>query len=148
MNHSLEYAVETIAGYGYAGIEILADTPHVDLLRESPQAVSNVSLLLDKNKLKISNINANTAVCLSGLPDGAHSFEPSLSNSDEKIRKKRIDFSLWCLGLAKSLESPMISITSGVLSEEYSRKQQVDFFCKSLDEILPVAESKKIFRRY
>jgi len=145
VNHSLEYAIESIAGYGYGGIEILADTPHGDILRKNPKEVSKIAVLLEQHKLNISNINANTALCLSGLPDGAHSFEPSLSNFDKGIRKKRIAFSLWCLGLAQSLGSPMVSITSGLLLENYPREQQIDFFCESLDEILAVAESKKIF---
>ncbi|MCD6460074.1 sugar phosphate isomerase/epimerase [bacterium] len=143
-NHSLEYAVESIAKCGYGGIEILADAPHGNVLRENPEKISETAKLINKHKLKISNINANTAVYLAGSSAGSNCFEPSLSNLDEKVRRVRIDFTLWCIDFAVQVGAPMVSLTSGLLLDNIAKDRQISVFRQSLSEILSVAQSKKI----
>ncbi len=134
-----------ISRCGYGSVEILADIPHGMELIKNTGLLAEISSILKSTGLKISNINANTAVGLLGLPAGANEFEPSLSNPDESIRKKRVKFTLDIINLALDLGADTISITTGRKYNNLSEREQLDFFYLSLDEILKIAENKKVF---
>lgn len=66
--YSLQDAIEGIADLGFAGIEILADIPH--LFSDTPQSeIAKLKALLLHKKIEISNINANTAAGLEYFDD-------------------------------------------------------------------------------
>ena len=54
----VEQAIEQIAGFGYRGIELLADVPHAWPAGLLPVQKDAIRTALEKNNLTISNINA------------------------------------------------------------------------------------------
>jgi len=145
INYPLDTALDKISRCGYCAVEILADVPHGFELIKNPRSAGKIISVLNSSGLKISNINANTAIGLLNLPAGSSGFEPSLSNPDESVRKKRIRFTADVIDLALDLGADTISITTGTKSDTLIKKEQMDFFYASLDEILKIAEKKKIY---
>ena len=54
----VEQAIQRIAGFGYRGIELLADVPHAWPAGLLPVQKEAIRTALEKNNLTISNINA------------------------------------------------------------------------------------------
>jgi sugar phosphate isomerase/epimerase len=111
---------------------------------DNPNRLSLISDILSSHNLVVSNINANTAVYLDGLPIGSASFEPSLSNSDRNIRRRRVDFTFKVFDVAQAIGADTVSITSGILDPAISRDSQIGFFVESLRQIIAQAESRGI----
>ncbi len=84
-------AVEKIAAIGYEGVEILADAPHLYADSVSASDVDRLKGILERTGLKVSNINANTAMGYYGRQFWEPLFEPSLANPDQGLRRWRID---------------------------------------------------------
>lgn len=140
----LEYAVREIAQAGYRGIEILADTPHCTSFIGNELRCARIARMLAGHGLTVSNINANTAICLLGLPAGSSSFEPSLSNPDKKIRRKRLDYIFRVFDSARIIGADTVSITTGLLDPDISRESQIGYFSESIEHLLIEAKSRSI----
>ena len=112
---SVEQAVDDIAAAGYAGVELLADKPHLwPPTFDEAQAV-RLRDRLDRLHLAISNINAN---CLFGYFKDAPPepfFEPSLVSPLKKFRVDRLAYIELTLQIADWLGAANLSITSGRL---------------------------------
>jgi sugar phosphate isomerase/epimerase len=129
---SLEDALKLISEIGYTGVELLGDRPHWSADSGSklkPQILR--SILVDLN-LSVSNVNGNTAMFAwpDWLPETI--FEPSLSNSDPKIRQKRIDYCLALLDWAKEVGAPRVSVTSGRCPGQSLPEIETAYFIESL----------------
>lgn len=114
-NFTVEQAADDIAAAGYAGIELLADKPHIWPLTFSHADAERLRARLDHLKLTISNVNAN---CTFGYFRDAPPepfFEPSLVSPNEKMRADRLVFIEMALQIAGWLGARNISITSGRL---------------------------------
>ena len=86
--HLLE-ALQGIAAAGFAGVEILADTPHAYPPTIDPPLIARVSGELSRLNLGVSNINAN---CSFGYWKDAPPepyFEPSLISPVPRYRADR-----------------------------------------------------------
>jgi len=138
---SLTYAIQSISDIGYDGIEIVLDIPHA-FLPLSEDIFQNIHKSLEKCELKITNLNANTVAGWYGTKTDIEKFEPSLSNENEKLRKWRISYSKKAIELASKLNSPSISITSG-LSKNF-HKNTLKKFQNSLKELANYAEKRNI----
>lgn len=111
--YSLKKAVETIAGCGYTGVELLADKPHLYPDTFSPRMAEQIRTLLERTGLGVSNINAN---CTFGYWKDAPPepfFEPSLISPLAKHRRERIRMISNTLLYAHAIGAANISITSG-----------------------------------
>ncbi len=111
--HSLESAINCIAVCGYAGVEILADKPHLYPDRFSPRRAAKIQAVLSRKGLAISNINAN---CTFGYWKDAPPepfFEPSLISPVRQYRAVRAEMIANTLRYAHALGAANISITSG-----------------------------------
>lgn len=113
--HALDEAVEDIAEAGYAGVELLADKPHIWPPIFSRSDADTLRARLETLGLGISNINAN---CTFGYFRDAPPepfFEPSLVSPDTNLRADRLVFIELALEIAAWLGARNISITSGRL---------------------------------
>ncbi len=113
--HTLDEAVEDIAAAGYAGIELLADKPHIWPPTFSQSHAEKLRARLGELGLGISNINAN---CTFGYFRDAPPepfFEPSLVSPNDHMRADRMVFIELVLEIAAWLGAENISITSGRL---------------------------------
>jgi len=139
---TLSYAIDSISGIGYDGVEIVLDVPHVFLPISNSQIVE-IKTLLRTKKLKVSNLNANTVLGWYSNKKNSEKFEPSLSNINKKLRMWRISYSKKAIDLAVELDCPSISITSGILTQN-DKPVRLVYFKKSLQELSIYAEKKSI----
>ena len=138
---SLKYAIKSISDIGYDGIEIVLDIPHA-FLPLSESTFQNIQKCLEKCKIKVTNLNANTVAGLYETKADIEKFEPSLSNENEKLRRWRISYSKKAIELASKLNASSISITSG-LSNNF-HKNTLKNFQNSLEELANYAEKRNI----
>jgi len=144
VRHSVFDAIERIAGIGYEGVEILADTPHLYAPSITHEDVERLVAALQRTGLQVANINANTAVGYYGREFWEPLFEPSLANPDEALRNWRIAYSKRCIDLANALGSPCVSITSGRAVPGATVDQSLKFLRESLIELLDYAEPRGV----
>ncbi len=124
----LPAALRRIGAHGYAGAEILADAPHW----RPGDDVEPIRAALADTGLHVSNVNANTAVCLWDHPPPEQVFEPSLSNSDPAVRRRRLDFTFAALDLAAAVGAPCVSVASGRTQAHVPPSEGFRWFADSL----------------
>jgi len=137
----LIYAIKSISDIGYDGIEIVLDIPHA-FLPLSESTFQNIHNCLEKCKIKVTNLNANTVAGWYGTKTDVEKFEPSLSNENDKSRRWRISYSKKAIDLASKLNASSISITSGVSNNFH--KNTLKNFQQSIAELAKYAEKKDI----
>lgn len=133
-------AVVRIAAAGYAGVELLADVPHLYPCTLSDAELAEVSAALANCGLAVANINANTAQGYYGRRFWEPLFEPSLANPDETARKWRIEYSKRCLDLAATLGCRNVSLTSGRMVPGIKPDKAMGLLRDSLETVLAHAE--------
>src|SRR5947199_7782207 len=129
-------ALRGIRRAGFAGVEILADTPHAypDAIDEA--LTSTVARELERLGLAVSNVNCN---CSFGYWKDAPPepyFEPSLISPDPKYRADRAGMILRTLDFAKAIGAANISITSGRLLGGMPVEKAEKQFADSMKPIL------------
>jgi len=140
-NFSLIFSIETLSNIGYDGIEIVLDVPHAFLPLQKNE-ILKIKKSLFENNISVTNLNANTVLGWNkNYPE--EKFEPSLSNSNQKLRTWRIEYTKQAINLADSLDSKSISITSG-LANVKNYETSLNLFQDSLLEIGAYAEKKNI----
>lgn len=143
---SLLESIDRIHYCGYSALEILADFPHVSPLDVTYHEAKQVSRLLEQRGMSVSNINANTAVCVYTLAQnsGETIFEPSLCNSKEEVRLRRIRYTERCIDLAVEWGASCVSITSGKCLAGNPPDQAYELLVDSIARILRYAEKRNI----
>lgn len=144
VRHSVFTAVERIAAAGYEAVELLADVPHLFPLPLSHLDLQRLQSTLQKNRLKVANINANTAVGYYGRTFWEPLFEPSLANADNQARRWRIEYTKNCIELAHHLGCPQISVTSGSMLPGVLPEQSMAHLRSSLEEVVSYGKERCI----
>lgn len=137
-------AVDRIASIGYEGVEVLADRPHLWAFGADEAEIEKIRSLGKRRRIKVSNINANTASGYEGERMAFSPFEPSLSSPDEKGRAWRVEYTKRCVDIAVRLGSENVSVTSGVLTDRLGIAEAREIFKGSLFEVLEYASSKGV----
>jgi len=132
----VESAIERIAGFGYAGIELLADVPHAwpaGLLGVQKEAIRAA---LARSGLVISNINA---FMMNAIADPRQPYwHPGWTDPDPHYRAIRREHTKRALRLAAELGATSISTEpGGEIQPGQTREQATDIF---YDEIMPVLD--------
>jgi len=144
VEYSVFEAVERIAAVGYQGVELLADAPHLYAPSVSESDLKRLTELLNRNGLEVANINANTAMGYYGMRFWEPLFEPSLANPDSEARRWRIAYSKKCIDMARVLQSPSVSLTSGRMVSGITPKEGLNLLEESLGELLDYAEKLEV----
>jgi sugar phosphate isomerase/epimerase len=139
LSHSIESAIERIAGLGYRGIELMADVPHAwpaGLLEERKQAIRDA---LAKHRLAISNVNA---FMMNAIADPRQPYwHPSWIEPDPHYRAIRREHTKRSLELARDIGAPHITTEpGGPLAPGQSWKSGADVFYEELMPCIEVAE--------
>jgi len=142
--HPLAGAIETITAAGYAGVEILADRPHLYPPTAGAGEVEEIKEVLRRTALAVANLNANTAVGYYGRDFWEPLFEPSLANPDPEARAWRLDYTRRAIDLAASLGSTCVSITSGRPVPGILPAESLGLFRQALEVLLPYAAERNI----
>src|SRR5262245_45004930 len=106
---SLADAILAIKEAGYAGVEILADTPHAYPEIIDTAFTNNVRRVLDQTGLAVSSINAN---CSFGYWKDAPPepyFEPSLISPNKQHRDDRSRLIIKTIDFAREIGAKNIS---------------------------------------
>jgi sugar phosphate isomerase/epimerase len=110
---SLPEAVRRIAGHGYAGVELLADTPHAFVSEFDDTNREALVDALEATDLAVSNVNANTAMGYYDDAPPSAFFEPSLVTADDADRRWRIEYTKGAVDLAVAVDAPAICVATG-----------------------------------
>jgi len=134
----VERAIERIAGFGYRGIELLADVPHAwpaGLLREQKEAIRAA---LSTSGLTISNINA---FMMNAVADPRQPYwHPGWTDPDPHYRAIRREHTKRALRLAAELGARSISTEpGGEIQPGQSRQAATDIFYEEIMPVLDVA---------
>jgi len=134
--NTLEQAIDAIAAAGYAGVEIMTDTPHALPGEMPPRLVAAVGERLARLGLGISNLNAFTL-----FADG-DTYHPTWIEPESALIDKRIAHTLAVIDLAAALGAPCISLQPGGPMEDDARRDEyLALFRRGLERVLPAAEA-------
>ena len=139
MKFPIADAVRRIAGLGFGGVELMADTPHLWPATTTDQEIDKLRSQLDQLDLRISNINA---FMMNAVQDFWH---PSWIEPAETFRRKRLDHTIAALSLARKIGAPCITTEpGGPLEPDMSREWAMDVFAAGLNELLKHAEDQGV----
>jgi sugar phosphate isomerase/epimerase len=133
--NSLAEAIDVIADIGYAGIEIMADAPHLVPLNLTGSDVDAITDHLAARALTVSNVNAFT-----GFFDG-DTYHPTWISGDADRVRTRVEHTRSCVRLAAALGAATVSIQPGgpLIGTNLSRETAGERFAAALAEVLPTA---------
>jgi len=135
MKHTVLDAIDRIGALGYAGIELMADVPHLWPEWVGDAMIDDVRRRLDHRGMAISNVNA---FMMNAVQDFWH---PSWIEPDLAFRRLRVAHTIAALRLADRLGAPSITTEpGGPLPDGVSREAAMDTFVEGLGEALTVAE--------
>jgi sugar phosphate isomerase/epimerase len=142
--HSLTDALRGIKQAGFAGVEILADTPHA-----YPDAIDGTLTNESKRELErlglaVSNVNVN---CSFGYWKDAPPepyFEPGLVSPNPQHRADRTRLIMKALEFARDVGAKNISITSGRLLGGMPPEPAARQFAESIRPILDRADQLNV----
>lgn len=135
MRWPIEQAIDRIARLGYAGIELMADVPHLWPRDVAVDQLKLVRRRIEDRGLVISNINA---FMMRAVQDFWH---PSWIEPDASYRQLRVQHTADALRMAAALGAPCITTEpGGPLPDGMSRAEAMELFVRGLDAVLPVAE--------
>lgn len=132
---SLEESLERIARIGFAGVEIMADRPHLYPPDYDDGALAALADALTRHRLKATNLNSFTLFAV------GDTYLPSWIEPDPARRKIRVRHTLDCLRLARRLGCGNISVPpGGPLEPGMTRTEALGLFHEGLDRVVPTAE--------
>lgn len=137
--YSLEDSIREIGAIGYEGVEILCDVPHL-FPPLSKQRLSRLSNFLEKQHLKVSNLNAFTLYAINDL------YHPSWIEMDKRSTDIRIMHTINCLKAARHLGANNISTEGGgpQTTNTSERTDLVKLFAKNIEQAVKIAEAEKV----
>jgi len=141
---SVPEAVEIIAKTGYAGVEILADVPHLYPFSTTGQGLAEIASCLEKNRIRAANINANTALGYYGAKFWEPLFEPSLANPEADARKWRVEYTKKCIDMARLFSCRNVSVTSGRMVPGTRPERSLALLKESLLDVVEYAAAKNV----
>ncbi|HYF99327.1 MAG TPA: sugar phosphate isomerase/epimerase [Candidatus Saccharimonadales bacterium] len=140
-NYSLSDSLKEIAQIGYEGAEIMCDIPHAYPPSLDSNKIKEIQNTLSQNNLEISNLNAFTLFAL------GDTYHPSWIETNEEKRQDRVNHTIACIELAFTLDAKNISVEPGGPLKTYdnlTRPKALEFFKEGIEQVLLVAEKKKI----
>ena len=134
----VEEAIARIAGFGYHGIELLADVPHAWPAGLLGVQKDSIRRSLAANGLAISNINA---FMMNAIADPRQPYwHPGWTDPDRHYRAIRREHTKRALRLAAELGAPAISTEpGGEIQPGQTRAQASDIFYEEIMPVLDVA---------
>jgi L-ribulose-5-phosphate 3-epimerase len=131
--HSLDSALEIIAGLGYRGVAITLD----NYILNPADSDLDRQLELTKTILKKNSLACEIETGARFLLDPWHKHEPTLISADAIGRKVRLDFLKRALDIAARLDGQALSFWSGIRQEGVTETDAWDWLvtgCRELSE--------------
>ena len=135
MRFPVEEAIDRIASLGFAGVELMADEPHLWPATTSLERIKTIRQRLSDRSLAVSNVNA---FMMNAVQDFWH---PSWIEPDAAFRQLRVQHTIDALNMASQLGVPCLTTEpGGPLPEGMIREQAMDLFLGGLLVALEHAE--------
>jgi sugar phosphate isomerase/epimerase len=128
-------AVRTIADIGYAGVEIMADAPHMRPDRFTDADARELRKLIDDLGLTVSNVNAFTGFCFG---DG-DTYHPTWVEPRAVDRQRRVDHTIRAIELTAAIGGRCVSLQPAGPYQGRDVDQLYDLFAEGLAACLPAA---------
>lgn len=129
-------SIHRIAALGFAGVEIMADRPHLYPPDYEGEKLAEVQAALARHRLKATNLNSFTLFAV------GDTYLPSWIEGDAARRQIRVDHTLACLRIARQLGCANISVPpGGPLEAGMTRSEALRLFHQGLDKVIPEAEA-------
>lgn len=138
--NTLGEAIESIAGIGYAGAEIMADVPHAYPPNMDEGERRNLIGRMRDLDLRVSNVNAFTCFA------NGDTYHPTWIEDDASKREFRIQHTLDCIALTGMIGGKTISLQPGgpQIGTNISRKLAAERFAEGLTRCLPAAKQHDV----
>lgn len=124
--YPLETAIRRLADFGYDGVEIWGGRPHAFWEDMDDGRINSIKNLLDETGLEISNF----------IP-AQFRYPVNIATTDQRIRKRSIDYLKRNIDVAEALQAPSVSICPGfsLFGEPLadSRKAMMDSLSACID---------------
>lgn len=134
---TLPEAVRAIAKQGYAGVEVMADAPHMRADTFTDAQAKDIRALIDDLGLAVSNVNAFTGFCF----DGGDTYHPTWVEPDAALRQQRIDYTRRAIELTAMIGGRTISLQPGGPYMGRNVDELFDLYAEGLRQCLAVARS-------
>ncbi|HMO25203.1 MAG TPA: sugar phosphate isomerase/epimerase [Tepidisphaeraceae bacterium] len=133
--NTLAEAIDAIADIGYAGVELMADAPHIVPLEALSAEVETITDQLSARNLVVSNVNAFT-----GFFDG-DTYHPTWIEDDPERVTVRVNHTLSCVRLAAAVSARTVSLQPGgpLIGTSLSRHDAGTRFADGIARVLPTA---------
>jgi len=138
LRHSLKDTIRILADIGYQGIEIMADVPHAYPTQLSAAGRKQIRAALREHRMEISHVNA-----FMHHADG-DTYHPSWIEKDAGERKRRVEYTLNCIDLARDLGARTISTEPGGPLDGITREEGFRFFREGLAAVEERAREKGV----
>jgi sugar phosphate isomerase/epimerase len=134
--NTLPQAIESIAGIGYRGAEIMADIPHAYPPDMPETARQSLRRQLKDLKLHVSNVNAFTCFA------NGDTYHPTWIEDDAARREFRVQHTLQSIEMTAAIGGKTISLQPGgpQIGTTISRKLAAERFAEGLHRCLPAAQ--------
>src|SRR5690349_10666955 len=137
LNHPLDETLARLAGFGYRGVEVLADVPHAWPAGLLPAQRRAMRAMIERTGLAISNINA---FMMNAVADPRQPYwHPAWNEPYAPYRSIRREHTIRALELARDLGAPNITTEpGGPAFPGQSREQALDLF---YEELMPCVDA-------
>lgn len=134
-------AVRQIAAIGYAGVEVMADAPHMRADAFTDDEAHELAKRIAGEGLAVSNVNAFTGFCF----DGGDTYHPTWVEADPALRRRRIDYTLRAIDLTAKIGGTHISLQPGGPYQGRDIDELYDLFADGLAACLPAARDAGVY---
>lgn len=128
-------AIRTIAAIGYAGVEVMADAPHMRCDTFTNDEARELAKLIDGMGLRVSNVNAFTGFCF----ECGDTYHPTWVEADAAPRQQRVDYTLRAIELTAMIGGSHISLQPGGPYQGRDIDELYDLFAEGLAKCVPAA---------
>jgi fructoselysine 3-epimerase len=111
---TLEEAIRRTAKIGFVGLDLWADSPHLDPFREDSHY---------RQRIREQVSDAGMEICALSVVGGALARRYNFSYSDEYVRQETLDYYKSCVDLAAEMGCPRINMISGHMMADTTREQ-------------------------
>ena len=136
--YSLPESIALIGQLGFRGVEIMCDQPHLYPPEYDAERLKELSGILDRHGLKVTNLNSFTLFAV------GDTYLPSWIEPDPAQRDIRIQHTRDCLKIAQTIGCGNISIPPGGPLHGAPRKRSMALFYQGLEKVVGLAEELDI----
>ena len=132
---TLEEAICRTAKFGFDGVDIWADSPHLDPLRQDPAYRKSIKKLVADEGLEICALSVN---------GGVLARRYNFSYSKDWVRQETVDYYKRCVELAAEVGCPYINMISGHMMVDSTLDEAWKWTFEGMRQVAEYAANHKV----